>query len=406
MTLASPGVLVKEVDFTATVQVADQNIGVVAIDAERGPTDQVTYVSSERQLVETFGNPNNYNYESWFAAATLIQYGAVVAVIRPTGATDLGLRNSNIKQAGSPTSLATLVIKNKDDFESTVTKDYTWAARTAGLFNNAVSVVVVDHGADQRVTVSEGAGQVLAFDGTSNGGATAGRTAGTYSITATGGGGSGAKFSVVIAANGSATITLTSGGSGYADDDVLTLPRTGNYLGATDITVVANGVGSALPVAGTYVKWTGGEGNVFKVVGTNQLEITLWNSTKRLTGNEVLKDASDATIKTVSAIASNDVYGELEFAANRKWSSIAPQPGTSVSAAAVGGKFDEMHIAVLDVNGSVSGVPGTVLETLTFASKATDAKSAERSATYYKTVVADGSDISILEIQTQSVMLD
>ena len=392
MTLASPGVLVKEVDFTATVQVADQNIGVVAIDAERGPTDQVTYVSSERQLVETFGNPNNYNYESWFAAATLIQYGAVVAVIRPTGATDLGLRNSNIKQAGSPTSLTTLVIKNKDDFESTVTKDYTWASRTAGLFNNDVSVVVVDHGADQRVTVSEGAGQVLDFDGTSNGGATAGRTAATYAISATGGGGSGAKFSVVIAADGSATITLTSGGSGYADDDVLTLPSAGNYLGATDITVVANGVGSALPVAGTYVKWTGGEGNVFKVVGTNQLEITLWNSTKRLTGNEVLKDASDVTIKTVSAIASNDVYGELEFAANRKWSSLAPQPGTSASASALGGKFDEMHIAVLDVNGSVSGVPGTVLETLTFASKATDAKSAEGSATYYKTVVADGSE--------------
>jgi len=393
MALASPGVLVKEVDFTATVQVADQNIGVIAIDAERGPTDQVTYVSSERQLVETFGNPNNDNYESWFAAATLIQYGAVAAIIRPTGATDLGLKNSNIKQAATPTSSTSLVIKNKDDFESTVTKDYTWAARTAGKFNNNVSVIVVDHGADQRVTVSEGAGQVLAFDGTTNGGATANRTVGTYAITATGGGaGTGAKFSVVIAANGSATITLTDGGSGYADDAVLTLPRAGAYLGATDITVVVNGVGSALPVAGTYVKWTGGEGNVFKTVGTNQLEITLWDGTKRLTGNEVLKDASDVTIKTVTAIASNDVYGELEFAANRKWSSLAPQPGTSVSAESVGGKFDEMHIAILDVGGTVSGVPGTVLETLAFASKASDAKSAEGNATYYKTVVSDGSE--------------
>ena len=393
MALASPGVLVKEVDFTATVQVADQNIGVIAIDAERGPTDQVTYVSSERQLVETFGNPNNDNYESWFAAATLIQYGAVAAIIRPTGATDLGLKNSNIKQAATPTSSTSLVIKNKDDFESTVTKDYTWAARTAGKFNNNVSVIVVDHGADQRVTVSEGAGQVLAFDGTTNGGATANRTVGTYAITATGGGaGTGAKFSVVIAANGSATITLTDGGSGYADDAVLTLPRAGAYLGATDITVVVNGVGSALPVAGTYVKWTGGEGNVFKIVGTNQLEITLWDGTKRLTGNEVLKDASDVTIKTVTAIASNDVYGELEFAANRKWSSLAPQPGTSVSAESVGGKFDEMHIAILDVGGTVSGVPGTVLETLAFASKASDAKSAEGNATYYKTVVSDGSE--------------
>ena len=36
MALASPGVEVKEIDFTATVQVADQNIGVVAIAAQKG----------------------------------------------------------------------------------------------------------------------------------------------------------------------------------------------------------------------------------------------------------------------------------------------------------------------------------------------------------------------------------
>ena len=394
MTLASPGVLVKEVDFTATVQVGDQSIGVVAIDAERGPTDQVTYVASERELVEIFGKPNNNNYESWFAAATLIQYGAVVAVIRPTGATDLGLNNANIKLDG--TSSTSLVIKNKDDFDSTVSKDYTWAARTAGSFNNAVKVVVVDHGADQRVTVTPAAGQAAAFDGATNAGNTAGRTAGTYSITATGGSGSGATFNVVVAANGSASITLTAGGSGYTDDDVLTLPRAGAYAGATDITVVVDGVGAALPAAGTYVQWTwmGNvyKGNVYKTIGSNQLEITLWDSTKRLTGNEVLKTAGDVTIATVTALDSNDVYGGLEYAANRKWSAIAPQPGTSAGAAAKGGKYDEFHIVVLDVNGTVSGTPGSVLESMTFVSKASDAKSAEGSSIYYKTVVTEQSE--------------
>ena len=305
MTLASPGVLVKEVDFTATVQVADQNIGVVAIDAERGPTDQVTYVSSERQLVETFGSPNNYNYESWFAAATLIQYGAVVAVIRPTGATDLGLNNANIKLDG--TTSTSLVIKNKDDFDSTTTKDYTWAARTAGSFNNAVKVVVVDHGADQQITATGH-----------------GLTAGTY-------------FQWVVGSN-------------------------------------------------TY------KGNVYKVVDANTLQVTLWDTTKRLTGTEALVDASNAALATVSAIVSDDVYGTLEYATNRKWSSIAPQPGTSSSATAKGAKYDEFHIAVLDVNGTVSGTPGSVLETLSFVSKASDAKSAEGSTTYYKTVVKDQSE--------------
>ena len=394
MTLASPGVLVKEVDFTATVQVGDQSIGVVAIDAERGPTDQVTYVASERELVEIFGKPNNNNYESWFAAATLIQYGAVVAVIRPTGATDLGLNNANIKLDG--TSSTSLVIKNKDDFDSTTSKDYTWAARTAGSFNNAVKVVVVDHGADQRVTVTPAAGQASAFDGATNAGNTAGRTAGTYSITATGGSGSGATFNVVVAANGSASITLTAGGSGYTDDDVLTLPRAGAYAGATDITVAVDGVGAPLPAAGSYIQWTTGgntyKGNVYKTIGANQLEVTLWDTTKRLTGNEVLKTAGDVTIATVTALNSNDVYGGLEYTTNRKWSAIAPQPGTSAGASAKGGKYDEFHIVVLDVNGTVSGTPGSVLESMTFVSKASDAKSAEGSSIYYKTVVTEQSE--------------
>ena len=394
MTLASPGVLVKEVDFTATVQVGDQSIGVVAIDAERGPTDQVTYVASERELVEIFGKPNNNNYESWFAAATLIQYGAVVAVIRPTGATDLGLNNANIKLDG--TSSTSLVIKNKDDFDSTVSKDYTWAARTAGSFNNDVKVVVVDHGADQRVTVTPAAGQASAFDGATNAGNTAGRTAGTYSITATGGSGSGATFNVVVAANGSASITLTAGGSGYTDDDVLTLPQLGAYAGATDITVAVDGVGAPLPAAGTYIQWTTGgntyKGNVYKTIGANQLEVTLWDTTKRLTGNEVLKTAGDVTIATVTALNSNDVYGGLEYTTNRKWSAIAPQPGTSAGASAKGGKYDEFHIVVLDVNGTVSGTPGSVLESMTFVSKASDAKSAEGSSIYYKTVVTEQSE--------------
>ena len=113
MALASPGVLIKEIDFTATVQVADQNIGVVAVDAEKGPTDVVTYVSSERELVEIFGLPNDYNYEAWFAANTIIQYGGVAAVVRPTGGTvDLGLNNANIK--ADLTSSTSLVIANKD----------------------------------------------------------------------------------------------------------------------------------------------------------------------------------------------------------------------------------------------------------------------------------------------------
>ena len=398
MALASPGVLVKELDFTATVQVADQNIGVVAIDAERGPTDVVTYIASEREFVEIFGKPNSNNYEAWFAASTIIQYGGVVAVIRPTGETDLGLNNANIKSDG--TSSTTLLIKNKDDYETKTSLDFVWAARTAGSFNNDVKVVVVDHGADQRVTVTPAAGQLLTVD--TVGAADASRTQGTYTIgasdyTATGSG-TGATFTISVDGSGAATIdAVTAGGSGYAEDDTITVAdaQLGGG-GAANLTFDVATVGSALPTAGTYVKWTSNSttysGNVFKTTGSDTLEITLWDSTKRLKGTETLTDANGATLATVTAVASNDVYAELEYDTNRKWISLAPQPGTSVSVSERGGKFDEFHIAVIDVKGKVSGVPGTVLETLTYVSKAKDAKTTEGSTTFWKTVITDSSE--------------
>ncbi len=306
MALASPGVLVKEVDFTATVNVADQNIGVISIAAEKGPTDQVTYISSERELVEIFGEPNKYNYESWFAASTIIQYGAVAAVIRPV-ASGLGLNNANIVRAG--TSLTNLLIKNKDEFESGTPGAYEWAARTPGTNFNGISVAVVDHGADQRVTA------------------------------------------------------------------------TGHGLTSTDL--------------GKYVQWTTGgvvyKANVFAIPDANTLDITLWDTTKRLTGTEALVEADSTAVATVSAIVSDDVYATLEYAPGLKWTSIAPQPGTSASVKEAGGKYDEFHIAVIDTDGIYSGVKNSVLETLTFVSKSSDAKSDSGDALYWNKVVTNQS---------------
>lgn len=62
-------------------------------------------------------------------------------------------------------------------------------------------------------------------------------------------------------------------------------------------------------------------------------------------------------------------------------------PGTSDSAAAVGASNDEVHIAVVDVQGLFSGVPGSVLETFAFASKASDAVDANNTPNYYISVL-------------------
>jgi hypothetical protein len=52
---------------------------------------------------------------------------------------------------------------------------------------------------------------------------------------------------------------------------------------------------------------------------------------------------------------------------------------------------DEMHIIVVDEDGKFTGVPGTILETYRAVSRATDAKTVDGAANYYRTVINDAS---------------
>ena len=65
-------------------------------------------------------------------------------------------------------------------------------------------------------------------------------------------------------------------------------------------------------------------------------------------------------------------------------------PGTSTSAAAESATNDEVHVAVVDVNGNF-GSKGAVLETFPHVSLATDAKTPDGSTNYIKNVVNTGS---------------
>ena len=64
-------------------------------------------------------------------------------------------------------------------------------------------------------------------------------------------------------------------------------------------------------------------------------------------------------------------------------------PGTSETAAASPHAVtaDEMHVAVIDIDGKWTGVPGTVLETFQFLSQASDSKGPDGTSNYYKEVI-------------------
>ena len=74
-----------------------------------------------------------------------------------------------------------------------------------------------------------------------------------------------------------------------------------------------------------------------------------------------------------------------------KWNQIADRPGTSEYAAARGSRFDEVHVVVVDGEGTVTGNSGTILEKHLGLSKAKDAEYSLGSPSYWRKYIEVGS---------------
>ena len=103
----SPGVVIQERDLTTVTTPVGLNVGVLAAPFNQGPVEEVVEISSERQLVEVFGEPDDYNYEFWFTASQFISYGGVLKTIR--------VANTNLKN--SVDTGTAVLIKNLQDYE-------------------------------------------------------------------------------------------------------------------------------------------------------------------------------------------------------------------------------------------------------------------------------------------------
>ena len=138
----SPGVLVQERDLTNVIPAVATTIGAVAGQFNQGPMDEVTSISSEKELIETFGKPDSTNFEFWFSAASFLQYSSSLRVVRA----------ANTSSVNAVVSGSALRIKNTDHYQNGdgTTGPYSngsanvgeWAARTAGAWGNNLKVSV------------------------------------------------------------------------------------------------------------------------------------------------------------------------------------------------------------------------------------------------------------------------
>ena len=102
----SPGVLVQEIDLTRVIPAVSTSIGAFAGEFRQGPVDEIVTISSEQNLVQTFGKPDSTNFEDFFSAANFLSYANNLKVVRVTNS---GLLNATADGTG-------LLIKNTDDY--------------------------------------------------------------------------------------------------------------------------------------------------------------------------------------------------------------------------------------------------------------------------------------------------
>ena len=301
----SPGVLVQERDLTNVIPAVATTIGAVAGQFNQGPMDEVTSISSEKELVETFGKPDSTNFEFWFSAASFLQYSSSLRVVRA----------ANTSSVNSCVSGTALRIKNTDHYQNGdgTTGPYNdgsanvgeWAARTAGAWGNNLKVSVCP-----SATAYEAVNKTTTNDAST--------------------------------AVGDTTIVLTSG-TDFLVGDIVNFGESGGH----EYRVTAVNTHTL-----TFVRHPSGTGGLHTAVANGSQVRRRWQ------------------------------YYDL----------VDKAPATSTYASNRSGVNDEMHIAVIDEDGGITGTAGEVLEVYDSVSKGSDAKTAQGDTNYYVDVLYNQSE--------------
>ena len=156
-------------------------------------------------------------------------------------------------------------------------------------------------------------------------------------------------------------VSVCASANAFSQSAATTVNDSSIALGDTSMTVAS---GAAL-VVGDIITF-GTDTNKYKISEINTNAITF-----------ALASDGSSGLQTVVANSAN-VNREWEFA-----SSFTKAPGSSPDAIANSSSLDEIHIAVIDEDGLITGIVGEILEIFEGVSMASDAKDAEGNSNYF-----------------------
>lgn len=333
----SPGVSTSEVDLTTVVPAVATTTGALAGVFRWGPVDQLVTVDSEIKLAQVMGRPTDINPETWFTAANFLAYGNQLVLSRALE----GNTTSALANTGAVASVVGQRVKNDADFTTkTFDANVQFVARYPGELGNTLKVSVCGSAAQFESNVDLASNTVLP---------------GSFTL-----------------AVGSNTATLT-----FANTTV----QTNTAMNTAIVALLAP------IVAGDFCEF----GNT--TIGKQRLKVTsIGTTTVTMNGANVsgmsIPITFDSVFKLSSNVSSNTITRQWEF--NKNFT-VAPGQGSTVAAYGNTAAQDELHIIVVDEDGKFTGTPNTVLETYQAVSRATDAKTSDGAANYYKTVINNSS---------------
>ena len=344
LNLASPGIVVREVDLTVgRVDATSGAVGALVAPFAKGPVDVPVLVGDEADLLKNFGEPysTDKHYEHWMVASSYLAYGGDLQVVR---ADDNALTNAFVGSASS------IKIKSTEHYgqlgyqENTIS-GVTFAARNPGSWANGVRVATIDAKADQIIAGVQTSGTVPTI-------------AVGYGITQA--------ISSTLPGSGS-TSTL----DGHLKGIITGISGSGTSSSPYSLQVK---VLSHVSAAGTETSVDYQPAGVYAFSASGSVAIHTTGQTTAVgqtayTSRQDWFDQQSISLSTGTTIA---------------WNTLVDRPGTSSYAAARNSRFDELHVVVIDDKGTVSGNAGTILEKHLALSKAKDAEYSVGSTAYWR----------------------
>ena len=350
LNLASPGIVVREVDLTqGRIDSSTNKTGGIVGAFAQGPVELPTLVGNENDLLNNFGQPygSDKQYETWMVASSFLAYGGSLRVVRSD---DDDLKNA-VDSSNSSTSIK---IKSVDHYEElgydeNVVPNVIVTGKNPGSWANGIRVGILDCKADQILELA------------SSGIATVGLGVTQAIDSVLPGVGAGTTLDGVL----KGIITQVEGAQAYVK------------------------VVSHVSAAGTETAVDYQQNGIYKF-GT-EYNITVVNNSGVAAAHTSVNATADWFDQQTLATSTSNV-GVGTSVATVKWNILADRPGTSEYAAARGARFDELHVVVLDGDGKITGNAGTVLEKHLNLSKAKDAEFSVGSPAYWRKYLKSNSE--------------